>query len=61
MTTTVMLNKEDLKRLVLEEIKKRLGDLPFDMATIKIETRSKQNFKSEWEDADFRAAAIIDV
>lgn len=45
---------QDLKELVLADLNKKM-DMNFTLANIAIETKSKQNYKSEWEQADFRA------
>jgi hypothetical protein len=51
----IELDKEDLNRLVIDELRRKLGDIKLDHTCVKIETRSVQNYKSEWECADFRA------
>ena len=54
MKVTIYITKEELKKLVINHIEQKLqGD--FDPNHIKIETKSTQNYKSEWESADFRA------
>lgn len=56
MKLRIELNEEMLKTLVIKHLREHLGD-SFDPShnPIKIEVRSKQNFKSEWEHAEFRA------
>ncbi len=54
MQLSVTLTKEDLQRLVLEHLK-TVCDFPLKPEDVLITTRSKQNWKSEWEEADFRA------
>lgn len=56
MNVEITYTEQDLKRLVMEDIQRKLGDVPFDEKKVVIETKSKQNFKSEWESAAFRAS-----
>lgn len=57
----IQLTQKDLKRLVMEEIQKQVGDFGIMDDDVKIETKSTQNYKSEWEDgAAFRATIEID-
>lgn len=51
----IIIDAETLKRLVIEHLADRLGNLPLDKEDITIEVKSKQNYKSEWEPAEFRA------
>lgn len=54
MQIEIMLTRDDLKQIIADYISNRVGyDIEADKVTI--ETKSKQNFKSEWEQADFRA------
>jgi hypothetical protein len=50
----VELTNADVIRLVVNEIAARTGTQP-DLKRVKIETKSAQNYRSEWEIADFRA------
>lgn len=50
------LTEADLKKLILDEINERLNGLPVTEHEIRIEVKSKQNYKSEWEAASFRAS-----
>ncbi len=54
MNIQITLSGKDIKRLVVEELQKKLGDIPLVEENVKIETRSKQNYKSEWEIACYR-------
>jgi len=54
MTIKVELTTEDLKRLVAEDIQKRVN-MEVNPKDIRIETKSTQNYKAEWESAAFRA------
>lgn len=53
METVITYNKEDLKRLIIDDIHVRTGQ-SIDTINVSIETKSSQNYKSEWEQADFR-------
>lgn len=55
MYVNLRLSEEELKRLIVEHFKGKLGDIAFDPANLKIEVKSAQNYKSEWEVARFRA------
>ena len=55
MKITIEINEASLKELVVDEIARRLGDIPVSKEDIKIEVKSKQNYKSVWETAAFRA------
>lgn len=56
MKIKIEIDQESLKQLVNEELQRRLGNIPFDSTKVKIETKSRQNFRSEWESgAGFKA------
>ena len=55
MKIAIELSENDLKTLVMRELEKRLGDIDIDEKDVHIEVKSKQNYKSEWEEASFRA------
>jgi hypothetical protein len=55
MKINIELNEDDLRSLILNHLQSRLGDINIDFSKIKIEVKSKQNYKSEWEVAAFRA------
>jgi predicted component of type VI protein secretion system len=57
MKLDVELTEEDLKKLVIRHLEKILNcELSID--DVKIEVKSKQNYKSEWEVAAFRARVV---
>jgi hypothetical protein len=58
MTISIEIGEQDLKRLVKDELKRLLGDHPFDLTKVRIYVKSKQNYKSEWEEATFKASYI---
>jgi hypothetical protein len=56
----IEITQEELKALVYKRISEMLGDIPFNRDDVKIETKSTQNYKSEWEGkAGFRAVIEI--
>jgi len=56
MNIKIELSEHDLKELVIKHIEATLGDVTvFDENKLTIEVKSKQNYKSEWENASFRA------
>jgi hypothetical protein len=55
MRVKITVAKEDLKRLVIDYIAQKISEGILDPKLVKIETKSTQNYRSEWEDADFRA------
>ena len=54
MQILIELTQADVKRLVKQEIERKTGNR-VEMSDIKILTKSAQNFKSEWEVAEFKA------
>lgn len=50
----IELGEEDVKKLVLAELQRRLGEVTLDIKNVVIQTKSKQNYKSEWETAAYR-------
>lgn len=44
-----------LRELVLKDLQRTMPNVDFADSDIKIEVKSKQNFRSEWEPASFRA------
>ena len=55
MKIRVELDEKILRMLVIGYLEERLGSLSPKIDMIKIEVKSKQNYKSEWEEAEFRA------
>lgn len=55
MHVKLMMTETELAQLIINHFKEKLGEVPFDIANLKIEVKSKQNYKSEWEQAEFRA------
>ena len=46
--------EQEMRKLLHADIEEKLN-MPIDENDIKIELKSKQNYKSEWESAAFRA------
>lgn len=55
MKIRIEIDEATLTRLVVDHLTAQLGDLTPDEKQIRIEVKSKQNWKSEWETAAFRA------
>ena len=51
----IELSESDIKNIILDKIGEMFGDVPFDPVYLKIEVKSKQNYKAEWETASFSA------
>ena len=60
MKIQITIDKRTLVGLVCGYIEKQMGDIGFKVSDVKIETKSKQNYSSEWEIADFRAVLETD-
>lgn len=54
MDIQVVLSESDVRRLIKDEVERLTGQ-SVAVAEIKIEVKSKHNFRSEWETANFRA------
>ena len=62
MTVSFEITEQDLKRLVISELQAKLRDTkPLDAGKVQILVKSKQNYKSEWETAVFKATYTADV
>jgi len=57
MRVNIELTEDNVKEIILEQ-KLGGGVVPFNRDNVIIETRSKQNYKSEWETAEFRVTYI---
>ena len=51
----VEISKAQLKGLIIQHLQDKLGDLTINPQHVEIQTKSSQNYKSEWEKADFKA------
>jgi len=56
MDLKIEIDEIDLRGLVIQDLKRRLGELPFEESKVLIEVRSKQNWNNKnWEAGQFRA------
>lgn len=51
----IEITEEELKKLVIQQIEETLGSIAINENNVHIQVKSKQNYKSEWESASFRA------
>lgn len=61
MRLNVELTRQELQQLLLEHLQEKFLCRDLKASDIHIETKSKQNYRSEWEEADFRARVNADV
>lgn len=54
MKIRIEITEKDLQKLIHQHLEDQVG-AKINPEMIRIEVKSKQNFKSEWERADFRA------
>lgn len=59
MKVSIEIDEAKLKELVRDYVNEQLGELAAAVDDIKIETKSKQNYRAEWETASFRATIQI--
>ena len=50
----IEIDAEGLKRLIRDEISRKLND-EIDMKDVEIQVKASMNWKSEWEEGQFRA------
>jgi hypothetical protein len=55
MQINIEINEAQLKQLVVDEIERKLGDVTVTKEDVSIMVKSKQNYKSEWEQASYKA------
>lgn len=54
-SVNIEIQESVLKKLVFEYLQDKLGDISLSPDDVKIEVKSKQNYRAEWEVAKFRA------
>lgn len=57
----IEIDENTLKKLVLDYLQDKLGEVSLSAQDVQIEVKSTQNFKSEWETAKFRARVSISL
>ncbi len=55
MKIAVEITEIELKAMILQKLEYMMPGSGINATDIKIEVKSKQNYKSEWEEASFRA------
>lgn len=55
MKIAIEIDEKVIRDLVFKHIAEKLGDVDLNPADVKIEVKSTQNWKAEWETAAFRA------
>lgn len=56
MLVKFMMTEEELKYLIVEYFKEKMGTIAFDPENLKIEVKNIQGAKPEWVKAAFRAS-----
>lgn len=59
MNLKIEISELELKKLIVAELKTRLGEVTFEPDNVQIEVKSKQNYRAEWEQANFRATLTV--
>lgn len=59
MRASITISTAELRKLVINRINELLPNTTIDPSQIKIEVKSKQNYRSEWEAGEFRATVEI--
>lgn len=55
MKIKIEIDQDELKTLIYEKIQDSLGSIRLDPTKVIIQVKSTQNWKSEWESAEFKA------
>lgn len=55
MSIKIEIDEKKLRGLVLDYLRAKLGDVSLNSDRVVILVKSKQNYKSEWEEAAFKA------
>jgi RNase P/RNase MRP subunit POP5 len=51
----IEITEKELRDLIFDHLAEKFGHCSFNKSKVVIEVKSKQNYKSEWETAAFRA------
>jgi len=51
----IEVNEETLRHIVIGYLQNKLGEVDVDPDSVRIQVKSKQNYRSEWEEAAYRA------
>ncbi len=54
----ITLTENEISKLIYDELHRLCGNLPVVPGDVQIQVKSKQNYKSEWEAASFRATLV---
>jgi hypothetical protein len=54
-TINIELDEKLLRQLVINHLREQLGSISLKEEDVSIQVKSKQNYKSEWEEAAFKA------
>ncbi len=61
MQIKIEINESELKRLIIKHLEDTLGEVSYDPNCLKIQVKSEQNYKSEWECASFKATYVTNT
>ena len=61
MRLTVNINEKDIKQMALESLAAAMPLVPIPVEKVHFETKSKQNYRSEWEEAAFRISIDVEI
>lgn len=59
MNVTIEITETDLKKMIVDRLNKEVPGADVKETDVRIEVKSKQNYKSEWESAAFRASISV--
>jgi hypothetical protein len=57
----VEIDEKTLVSMVVSHLQNKLGSVEISKKDVVIETKSKQNYSSEWERAAFRASVVVNL
>jgi hypothetical protein len=59
MKINIEVTEKQMQRLILEYIQNTIPNIQVQLSDILIMVKSKQNYKAEWEKADYRATLEV--